>query len=80
MKRVSTTFQSSVEIRVSPNVRQKQSICEVSGTIILLLLLLQSLSDGDLVGYVIMPPGFVRSSLLIIAAKKTKRQIWTSVR
>jgi hypothetical protein len=60
--RVSTTLQGSVEIRVSPIVRQIQLTCEISGKIVLLLLLLKSLSDGKLVGCVIMPPGFVRSS------------------
>jgi hypothetical protein len=62
MKRVNTTRQDSAEVCVSPIVRQIQLTCEVSGKIIFFLLLLKSLSDGELVGYVIKPPGFVRSS------------------
>jgi hypothetical protein len=49
-KRVSINCQESVEICVSLMGRQIQLTCEVSGKIILFLLLPKALSDGELVG------------------------------
>jgi len=60
-RRVSTNRQDSVEICIFLIGRQIQLTCEVSGKIILFLLLPKALSDGELVGYVIKPPSFVRS-------------------
>ena len=54
-KRVSTNCQDSVEICIFLIGKQIQLTCEVSGKIILFLLLPKALSDGKLVAYVINP-------------------------